>query len=170
MTALRTPATPPSQALDVRGGEHIERETTSARALLAALDDAALDRLAERLADRLAPKVARLVAVADEPSHAVGLVDAAAAARELGVRRTYVYEHADRLGVVRIGQGRKPRLRFDLTVARAAIARDSGEESQAPQQQQSRRDSASVARARGRSSARRVPRAGFVLQPKGGAL
>jgi hypothetical protein len=51
-----------------------------------------------------------------------GLVDAATLAGELGVDRSWVYAHRDALGVVRLGSGSKPRLRFDLQVARAALA------------------------------------------------
>lgn len=41
------------------------------------------------------------------------LIDAAEAARRLGVSRDYVYEHADALGAIRIGTGPRARLRFD---------------------------------------------------------
>jgi hypothetical protein len=51
------------------------------------------------------------------------LVDAATLAGELGVDRSWVYAHRDELGVVRLGSGSKPRLRFDVQVARAALAR-----------------------------------------------
>lgn len=55
------------------------------------------------------------------PAFEQGLVDAATLARELGVSRAWVYENADRIGAVRIGAGSKPRLRFDVTTARAAL-------------------------------------------------
>jgi hypothetical protein len=42
------------------------------------------------------------------------LVDAARVAEYLGVSRAFVYEHADELGVHRLGAGPKARLRFDL--------------------------------------------------------
>jgi len=48
------------------------------------------------------------------------LVDAATLARELGVSRDYVYDHRDELGGRRIGDGERPRLRFDLGEALAA--------------------------------------------------
>jgi hypothetical protein len=50
------------------------------------------------------------------------LVDAATLSGELGVDRSWVYAHRDELGVVRLGSGSKPRLRFDVRVARAALA------------------------------------------------
>jgi hypothetical protein len=41
------------------------------------------------------------------------LVDAAEIARRFGVSRDFVYDHADDLGAVRLGNGPKARLRFD---------------------------------------------------------
>jgi len=52
------------------------------------------------------------------------LVDAATLASELGVTRSWVYEHRDELGVVRLGAGTKPRLRFDVETARRALVWD----------------------------------------------
>jgi hypothetical protein len=40
----------------------------------------------------------------------------------LGVARSFVYEHADTLGVVKLGNGSRPRLRFDVDRAREALA------------------------------------------------
>jgi hypothetical protein len=49
-----------------------------------------------------------------------GLADAAEVARRLRVHESWVYAHADELGVIRLGEGEKARLRFDLgRVARA---------------------------------------------------
>jgi hypothetical protein len=49
--------------------------------------------------------------------HAVGqlprLVDAATLARLLGVSRATVYARAEELGAIRMGDGKRPRLRFD---------------------------------------------------------
>jgi hypothetical protein len=47
----------------------------------------------------------------------VELVDAAELARRLGVERSWVYTHAIQLGAVKLGNGRRPRLRFDPQVA-----------------------------------------------------
>jgi hypothetical protein len=49
------------------------------------------------------------------------LVDAATLAAELGVTRSWIYEHRDELGVVRLGTGTKPRLRFDVDTARRTL-------------------------------------------------
>jgi hypothetical protein len=49
-----------------------------------------------------------------------GLADAAEVACRLRVRENWVYTHADELGAIRLGDGEKARLRFDLErVARA---------------------------------------------------
>jgi hypothetical protein len=49
-----------------------------------------------------------------------GLADAAEVARRLRVHENWVYAHADELGAIRLGDGEKARLRFDLgRVARA---------------------------------------------------
>src|SRR5262249_28750879 len=52
---------------------------------------------------------------------ATGLVDAQALANELGVSRGWIYQHRDVLGGVRIGNGPKARLRFDIDTARQAL-------------------------------------------------
>ena len=41
------------------------------------------------------------------------MISAAEAARRLGVDRDWVYAHADELGAERLGDGPRPRLRFD---------------------------------------------------------
>lgn len=47
------------------------------------------------------------------------LITAADVADRLGVTRSFVYEHAHQLGAIRLGNGPRPRLRFDPeTVAR----------------------------------------------------
>ncbi len=48
------------------------------------------------------------------------LVDAATLAREIGMR-AWVYEHRDELGAVQVGDGEKPRLRFNLERALAGF-------------------------------------------------
>jgi len=60
----------------------------------------------EALADALAERLR-----GSAPSH--DFIDAAEVARRLAVSRDYVYEHADELGAIRIGNGPRARLRFD---------------------------------------------------------
>jgi hypothetical protein len=50
------------------------------------------------------------------------MVDAKDLAEQLGVDRDWVYANADRLGVVRLGNGPRARLRFDVEQAREALA------------------------------------------------
>lgn len=50
------------------------------------------------------------------------LLTAREVAMQLGVRPEWVYEHADDLGVIRIGKGSKPRLRFHRTVVERRLA------------------------------------------------
>lgn len=73
-----------------------------------------------------------------------GLIDAATAARLLGVSRTTVYARADELGAVRVGAGKRARLRFDpaLIVASGEPA-PGGERTQAQHRRRSRRPSGS---------------------------
>jgi hypothetical protein len=49
------------------------------------------------------------------------LVDATELARLLGVSRAFIYEHADALGAMRLGTGKKARLRFDPVATREAL-------------------------------------------------
>lgn len=51
----------------------------------------------------------------------VVLVDASTVAARLGVARSYVYEHADELGAIRLGSGPRARLRFDLDDVRRRL-------------------------------------------------
>jgi hypothetical protein len=47
------------------------------------------------------------------------LLDPVALAAQLGLTRAWVYEHAEELGVIRVGNGPRARLRFDLERAMA---------------------------------------------------
>jgi hypothetical protein len=51
------------------------------------------------------------------------MVDAAELARRLGIERSWVYSHAIELGAVKLGSGRKPRIRFDPGIAARALRR-----------------------------------------------
>lgn len=58
------------------------------------------------------------------------MVDAAELARRFGIERAWVYSHAIELGVVKLGSGAKPRLRFDPEIA-ARMLRKADEKSAA---------------------------------------
>ncbi|HUB99070.1 MAG TPA: hypothetical protein VMS11_04525 [Solirubrobacterales bacterium] len=51
------------------------------------------------------------------------LIGAAELARRLGVDRSWVYSHAIELGAVKLGDGPRARLRFDLEIAERALRR-----------------------------------------------
>lgn len=79
---------------------------------VALVADAVADRLAELLADReRAPAPA-----------ASATLTAAKVAERFGVSREFVYEHADELGAIRLGDGERPRLRFDAHRVYEALA------------------------------------------------
>jgi len=54
------------------------------------------------------------------------LVDAAELARCFGIERSWVYTHAIELGAVKLGNGAKPRLRFDPESAARVLRRVDG--------------------------------------------
>jgi predicted DNA-binding transcriptional regulator AlpA len=60
------------------------------------------------------------------------LLSAAELAAELGFSREWVYDHASELGAIPMGDGPRPRLRFDLARTRALVARSRSERSQQP--------------------------------------
>ena len=70
------------------------------------------------------------------PSARIGLIDVKETARRLGVKPSWVYEHAEELGVIRLGSGRRPRLRFDMRLVEHA--RKSGDPATAEQPRSSR--------------------------------
>ena len=54
------------------------------------------------------------------------LLSAAELAQMLGIERSWVYAHAIELGAVKLGEGKKPRLRFDPEVAVRVLRRVGG--------------------------------------------
>jgi hypothetical protein len=72
--------------------------------------DAALDAVL----DAIVRRVAALLQIDRQAPD--GLLSAAQVATRLGVERSWVYDHAEELGVVRLGEGPRPRLRFDPAV------------------------------------------------------
>lgn len=67
--------------------------------------------------EAIAVRVVELLADTRAPGR---LVDAAELARLLGVSRATIYDHSERLGAIRLGDGDRPRLRFDVERAIAA--------------------------------------------------
>jgi predicted DNA-binding transcriptional regulator AlpA len=77
-----------------------------------------IERIAQRVAALLRERESAAPGPPDAPTR---LLDAEALARRLGVTRTWVYEHANELGAIAIGDGPKPRLRFDAELAANAL-------------------------------------------------
>lgn len=78
---------------------------------LVRLDAASVEAVAARVVELLRADQSDV----DRTGSAAGteLIDAAEVARRFGVARSYVYAHAGELGVVRLGESDRPRLRFD---------------------------------------------------------
>jgi hypothetical protein len=78
--------------------------------------------------DDIEAVAARVVALLREGAEAAPrrLVDADALAQILGVSRDWVYARATRLGALRLGDGPKPPLRFDVARVLAALAPSDG--------------------------------------------
>lgn len=73
--------------------------------------------------EAIAREVAQLLGRDDQPG-ARGMLTARQVAARFNVERGWVYAHADELGVVRLGRGPRPRLRFDpAVVAQHLLAR-----------------------------------------------
>lgn len=84
------------------------------------LADETIDQLAERVADLLDARASGRA----EPgtvTNGSGLMSATDVSRWWGVERGWVYQHAEQLGVIRMGTGRRPRLRFDPERVRKAM-------------------------------------------------
>jgi hypothetical protein len=73
--------------------------------------------LPDELVEQIAQRAAELALEKLRATAPAELVDAATVAAALGCSRDWVYEHADELGGRRIGDGARPRLRFDLAQA-----------------------------------------------------
>ena len=101
------------------------------------------------------------------PAPARRLVDAAAVAAALAVDRSWVYAHALELGGVPLGDGLRPRLRFDLEAASERFACLAGERSLPASGQQPQTIATADTRAgtrRRRSTATGLPEPGSVLR------
>lgn len=76
------------------------------------------DQIADRVAFRLGPQLGRLAASTDS-APARELWSAHRVAAHYGVSLSFVYQHADELGCVRLGGGSCARLRFDPVAMQA---------------------------------------------------
>jgi len=108
------------------------------------------EAIAHRVAELLRDEV--VACSGPEPAH---LLTAAEVAKRFGVSREWVYEHKARLGAVALGDGRRPRLRFDPV--RVAEALDKGAATSAPAQADAATVDASRRRRRGPRATRSDP-------------
>jgi hypothetical protein len=74
------------------------------------LDEASVNAVAKRVAELLRGK-----------STGDDFIDAAEVGRRFSLSRDYVYEHADELGAIRLGNGSRARLRFDPATVRERL-------------------------------------------------
>lgn len=76
----------------------------------------------ERIAQRVVQLMRHEPGAHDEGTIAArDLMDASQLARHLGLTRAWVYEHAQQLGAIQLGDGPRPRLRFDPQTAKQAL-------------------------------------------------
>ena len=67
-----------------------------------------------------------------ETSEPTGMLTVSQLAQHLHLHPAWVYEHADELGAIRIGQGPKARIRFDLYTAKEALRQNQPSRAPAP--------------------------------------
>jgi len=95
---------------------------------------------ADSLPDRasiqaIAREVAQLLRLGEQ-SGADRLLTARQVAVRFNVERSWVYAHADELGVVRLGFGQRPRLRFDAAVVAQRLVASGARAAAVPPQSQ----------------------------------
>lgn len=76
--------------------------------------------LAPAAVEAVARRVVELLADEHATRPTARLLDAAHLAELLGVSRATIYDHAAELGAIRLGNGERPRLRFDVERALTA--------------------------------------------------
>jgi hypothetical protein len=109
----------------------------------------------ELLADMIAVRVVALIEHRAYGTHAE-LATAAEVAQALGVSTSWVYANKRRLGAIRLGEGPKARLRFDLEQAKRAVRAEHEQHRQEARRHRSAGDChlpADVEMLRGRRSA-----------------
>lgn len=85
--------------------------------------------LTPQAVEQVATRVAQLLHRQQEDrerqrvSEPTGMLTVSELAQHLHLNRAWVYEHADELGAIRLGDGPKARLRFDLHTAKTALGR-----------------------------------------------
>lgn len=88
---------------------HVEREVDPAGQTVVQLDV----RSIEAIAQCIAGLIGGAGGGPPDPPAPGRLLSASEVAERWGVDRSWVYQHAERLGAIRLGDGPRPRLRFD---------------------------------------------------------
>ena len=117
----------------------VERDADRTEQTVVQLDVRSVEAIVQRLAELIGGGAGRQ----QEPAVAGRLLSASEVAERWGVDRSWVYQHAERLGAIRLGDGPRPRLRFDpqllarrLGGAPAIIGRpEAGNRRRSPQNQ-----------------------------------
>jgi len=134
------------------------------RALIQAIAHAVAEAAVPAIAIGVTAHVAAMLSEATATPPTPQTVDAATLATHLGVTRGFVYEHAQQLGGVRLGNGPRGRLRFDLRHALEAWnARSTSERSQTTEAPAATRQMPTRRRARMGRRAPGLPEPGSVL-------
>jgi hypothetical protein len=126
--------------------------------------------MVEAIAERAAERTVELLREQySAPRATPTLIDAAAVAVMLGTSRQWVYANAEALGGQRLGEGPRPRLRFDAETVRAWGACSASKQSQA-QGASARAESEAAERPRRRRLPHGQPQPGSVLaiRPRSG--
>jgi hypothetical protein len=126
LTLIPTPRhTNPVSAVTPRPWSRAARRQPAGQSPFGRVRRAAAELTPETI-ERIAQRVVHLLR--QEPQATDGdatapqdLMDAGQLAKHLGLTRTWVYEHANQLGAIQLGDGPRPRLRFDPTLAQEAL-------------------------------------------------
>jgi hypothetical protein len=113
--------------------------------------------------DAIARRVVELIHTDDQADIGRRFVDAATLAGELGVERSWVYEHARELHAIRLGSGPRARLRFNPPAVRAVLDRQAPDLPPATANAGRPTSASGVRRTRSKSRAGRV----LTVRPRG---
>ncbi len=148
--------------------EHVKLDPATVETIAQRANVLVLNNLIELGLENVAERVVELLRASDDFSPQRGaprLVNARELGARRGVSRDYVYAHAAELGVVRLGGGSKPRLRFDLEAAREAMSRYASKHSEGSNVSTGAESAAPPARRR-RRLPNRLPEPGSILTAK----
>lgn len=120
---MLAPATTPARPPRGTSAPHARRRGLAATAHRVAVD------LTPQAVEQVATRVAQILNRRQQDqerqrmSEPTGMLTVSQLAQHLHLNRAWVYEHADQLGAIRLGDGPKARLRFDLHTAKTALGR-----------------------------------------------